>query len=157
MLGVLVLVAVAAGFWWRQSSHTERTIARLADYPADGILRTPTGESRGSVRYEQQDRVFKVIYALMAQPLPEGQAYHGWLHDLATQEYRYAGAFYPLQDGQFALAFTTEEDISRFQQMVVSREVHAAPAAPTDVVSGGALQIESPPSPTPAPSPVEAP
>ena len=79
---------------------------------------------------------------MTATSLAATQQLHGWLYDPAHKEYRYTGVFYPVQDGQYALTYTTEEDISRFRQGIISREAHPEPAAPTEILVGGTLAEE---------------
>ena len=149
MLLLLVLVAV----WWTRrtpEASIAASVAQVASGPADGQLRDSGGQTHGSIRREQHDGVTKVLYALTeTTPRDVTQEYHGWLFDSATREYRYAGQLYFVSDRAYGLVYTTEEDISRFSQAVISLESHQQPAAPSNVIVGGVLQEELL-TPTPA-------
>ncbi len=140
VLGVLILVVLMLlGIWRLSSTRVERKIARVANHPADGMLYNTKDNNTGSIRLEQSNGVYKVVYAVQAQAGEEATSYHGWLYDPARKEYRYAGAFYPVQDNQFSLTYTTEENIGRFRQALISRETLAQPAAPSEIIAGGTL------------------
>lgn len=133
-------------------SSVTTSVAKVVAGPADGQLRDSGGQTHGSIRREQHDGITKVLYALTEiTPRDVTQEYHGWLFDSATREYRYAGQLYFVSDRAYGLVYTTEEDISRFSQAVISLEDHQQPAAPSTVIVGGVLQEE-----LLVPSPAEA-
>ena len=114
----------------------KQAVSRVVEGPNDNQLRDQQGDVHGSIRFEDQDTIAKVIFAMNDKPPSTTESYHGWLFDPATYEYRYAGAFYEVGQGSFGLVYSTEENIRRFSEAVISLETHPQPGAPTTIILG---------------------
>ena len=133
LLAVLVITSIALmSRFFHSSTPAPPPRFALQPQPADNILRDKRGTPEGSVRLEKNNTIRKIVFAFTA---PSTTAtYHGWLLDPEQKEYRYAGMSYPTSDGNYSLIYTTEEDIGRFHQLLISEETHPQPAAPTKLL-----------------------
>lgn len=144
---ILVIGGLLYAGWQWYTSTDRITVALLADSQPNGELKNRQGQVEGLATAEATAAVHRVKYEANLPATDEGESYHGWLYDPGTKQYRYAGQFYPYQQTRFALVFTTEEDITQFDGIVVSLEDTDTPTEPSEIVAGGLLAVASPPVP----------
>lgn len=102
----------------------------------DVLLNLVTGEQEGTARRERRENGVWYVFTSVRLPVAEeGSLYHGWLHNETSRDVRYMGEFFPVQDGQWSITYTTQEDVQQFTGVLVSRETQDTPVKPANTMT----------------------
>lgn len=102
----------------------------------DVLLNLVTGEQEGTARRERRENDVWYVFASVRLPaVEEGSPYHGWLQNETNGDVRYMGEFFPVQEGQWSITYTTQEDVQPFTGVLVSRETQDVPVKPANTVT----------------------
>lgn len=88
---------------------------------------------QGVARRQQDGNVWRVFVSVKLPAPGASEQYHGWMITPDGLTRRYAGQFFPVQDGEYSLTYTTEEDVSKFATFQVSIEQTEMPSEPANI------------------------
>lgn len=103
-----------------------------------GELRNSAMQVQGKVAKKIEGKIQRVEYRFSGPTPSIGKKYQGWLLNPKTGVTKYAGEFYPVNDKEFSLVFTTEAGASTYTNVIVSLE-SGVPEKPTQIFLGGSI------------------
>lgn len=124
----IVFVVASLLFWRPRRAWVPEKIITVSDGQlVDG------NTSQGQARKQQDGNLWRVFVSVQLPTPATREYYHGWMLTPDDLTRRYAGQFFPVQDGQYSLTFTTEEDLAKFSTFQVSEESVEMPTEPSNI------------------------
>lgn len=132
----LVLVGAVGWSAVRFFLASDQSEGQVLSINQSNVLVDMEGDNElGRSRREQRENGWYVFSSVRLPEPAAGEPYHSWLEDAATGERRYMGAMFPVQDEEWSVTYTTQEDVRRFTEVLVSLETTDQPVAPEEVVT----------------------
>lgn len=126
--GIAIIAALAVFYWF----GVRQTPDQVLGVQQEQLIDQQTGSNLGRTRKEHTDGVWRVFATVKLEQPPSGTTYRGWFKNVNSGSMRYTGEFFPTQDGEYSLTYTTQEDVSSFTTVQVSAEKDKTPPEPSN-------------------------